>query len=275
MMARRVDYDSVAGTYERRYDQHDYAGVQHTVLAFAAGEATAAVLEVGCGTGHWLATLGDRAAVIAGVDPSWGMLQRARLAAPGALLARGRAEALPWRAASFDRVVCINALHHFADPVAFFGESRRVLRPGGGLLVVGLDPHTGLDRWWVYDYFPSALAADRTRYPATQVIRHRMAEAGFGGCETQEAQHLPAALPVRAAADRGLLERSSTSQLMVIPDEEYHAGVARIRAARPGAGEREPTLRADLRLYATTGWLPGSIAFGLPNEALKPTGRHA
>ena len=40
-------------------------------------------------------------------------------------------------------------------------EARRVLRAGGSLMSVGLDPHTALDQWWIYDYFPGALAADR------------------------------------------------------------------------------------------------------------------
>ena len=89
----------------------------------------------------------------------------------GTLLVRGTAERLPWADASFDRVFCVNALHHFFDARAFVTECRRVLRAGGGLLTIGLDPHTGLDRWWVYDFFPAALEADRQRYASTASIR--------------------------------------------------------------------------------------------------------
>jgi ubiquinone/menaquinone biosynthesis C-methylase UbiE len=259
-MVKRVDYDAVASRYDARYEQQDFTGVQRAVVAFAAAPS-AAVLEVGCGTGHWLATLlGFQVATVVGVDSSFRMLERACATAPRALLARASAEALPWRDASFDRVLCVNALHHFPDPQGFLAEARRVLRSGGGLLTIGLDPHTGGDRWWVYDYFPSALAADRARYLPAGKIRQLMQEAGFLDCETREAQHIPAALPTRVAAARGLLDRRSTSQLMVISDGEYEAGVERIRMAQPRAGEQEPMLRADLRLYATSGWVPPGVS---------------
>ena len=257
-MTQRVDYDLIASAYDQRYGRHEYRGVQRAVLAFAGGERPARVLEVGCGTGHWLAILAGRGTTVAGVDPSHCMLEHARGAAPSALLVRGRAEALPWQAASFDRVLCVNALHHFVDIAAFIAEAWRVLRPGGGLLIVGLDPHTGRDRWWIYEYFPSALETDRARYPSSDVVRRTMAAAGFVRCETGEVQHQPARVSVSAAIERGLLERSSTSQLMLLNDEEYREGVERIRAAgAAGAtGAEEPTLGADLRLYGTTGWVP-------------------
>ncbi len=81
--------------------------------------------------------------------------------APDAALAHGRAEHLPWRDAAFHRVVCINALHHFGDPLAFLQEARRVLHPGGAVMTIGLDPHTGLDQWCIYDYFEGTLAIDK------------------------------------------------------------------------------------------------------------------
>lgn len=159
--------------------------------------------------------------------------------------------------ATFDRIICINALHHFTEPATFFGEARRTLRPGAGLLVVGLDPHVGIDHWWIYDYFPTALHADRKRYLATPAIRRMMAEAGFTNCTTDEVQHFPAETSFRAALSRGLLERTSTSQLMVIDVEEYDRGVTRLRKAQ-AAGEANLLLRADLRLFGTFGWLPAA-----------------
>lgn len=264
MTDRPVNYDAVAPSYDRRYAIHEYGGVAEAVLRFAAPRVgdpegwLPDVLEVGCGTGHWLAALAPHARTVAGLDPSAGMLARARAAAPGASLVRGRAEALPWRAATFDRVLAVNALHHFAAPHAFVAEARRVLRPGGGLLVIGLDPHTGRDRWWIYEHFPSALAIDRARYPSTARLRTLLAEAGFVGGETTVAQHWPASLPVAEAEARGLLARESTSQLAVLDAAEYAAGVARIRAMPATDAGEPPLLEADLRVYATAAWLPAA-----------------
>jgi ubiquinone/menaquinone biosynthesis C-methylase UbiE len=255
-MTDPVEYDAIAPAYDRRYALHEYGGVEDAVRRFASAASAPEVLEVGCGTGHWLAALAPHVRSAAGLDPSAGMLSRARAAVPGAMLVRGRASALPWPAASFDRVLAVNALHHFGGPDAFVAEARRVLRPGGGVLVVGLDPHVGVDRWWIYEHFPSALAADRARYPATARLRELLASAGFVNAETTVAQHRPVSLTIAEADARGLLARDSTSQLAVIGTAEYETGVARLRALRAEPGAPEVTLSADLRVYATTAWLP-------------------
>jgi ubiquinone/menaquinone biosynthesis C-methylase UbiE len=252
-MTHRVNYDLVAPAYDKRYERNRYDGVEAALRRFIGESDSVDVAEVGCGTGHWLARLCDRVHSIAGVDRSPGMLQGARTAASRALLVRGRAEELPWATGAFDRLFCINALHHFDDGDAFMLEARRVLRPGGALLTIGLDPHTRLDRWWIYDYFPGALTADRSRYASTAVIRDRLEAAGFAEVATDVAQHMPAEIPFEMAKDRGLVDRRSTSQLMVISQADYDEGLRRLEA-------EQPILKADLRLYATVGWAPSAAA---------------
>ena len=245
----RVDYDAVAAAFDKRYEHQRYEQVERAVRRFVETSDRAAVLEVGCGTGHWLASISGLATIVAGVDRSLEMLRRAVPTAPDALLAQATAEALPFGDARLDRVFCVNALHHFPDPPTFLIECRRLLRAGGAFLSIGLDPHTGVDRWWIYDYFPGALAADRRRYLPTPRLREMLVAAGFSAPRTEIVQHLPAERAFDVAVARGHLERHSTSQLMVISDAEYEAGMRRLR-------EERPALRADLRLYATLAELP-------------------
>lgn len=247
----RVDYDAVAPGFDRRYDTFDYRGVTQALLAFVAAstrDGSPRVLEAGCGTGHWLRLLlDDTPSRIIGLDLSAGMLRVARSAAPAAPLVRARGDALPLAAATFDAVVCINAIHHFDDPHAFIRDARRVLKPGGGLFVAGLDPHAGTDTWWLYDAFPEALDADRRRYPPAASLREWMADAGFDTVESSVVQRWTGALTGDALLQRGMLRREGTSQLMVIADEAYAAGVARV-TSNPTA-----VRHTDLHVFATIG----------------------
>lgn len=257
-MTRRVDYDSIAHTYDRRYQENDYSGVEAALRAFVGEPVGRRVLEVGCGTGHWLQVLGDRGVHVTGLDTSTHMLAHAKARAPEAHLARGTAERLPCLRESFDRIVCINALHHFQNKAAFVAEALRVLRPGGLMMTVGLDPHAGVDQWYIYEYFDKALEIDRRRYPASSHLRDWMRTAGFTDCVTRVVQHMPVRLNARAALERGRLDKSMTSQFSVLTDEEYRQGLDRVREAIASAEAQGETLylTADLRLYATFGAVP-------------------
>jgi ubiquinone/menaquinone biosynthesis C-methylase UbiE len=260
-MAGSVNYDDIARTYDRRYQQNDYSGVESALTAFVGEHVDQRVLEVGCGTGHWLRSFCGTGIRVTGLDASAQMLAHAKTQAPGAALAQGSAEYLPWANESFDRVFCINAFHHFQGKVVFLTEAMRVLRPGGLMMIVGLDPHTGVDQWYIYEYFANVLEIDRRRYPASSQIREWMQAAGFADCVTREIQHLPVRLGARAALEQGRLDKSVTSQLSVLTDEEYRQGVARVRQAVASAEARGESLHlsADLRLYATFSAVPSRV----------------
>jgi ubiquinone/menaquinone biosynthesis C-methylase UbiE len=256
---RVANYDRIAAGYDRRYALHEYGGVRESLLNFlSSAPPVTSVLEVGCGTGHWLAmwsaSLSGERPFLAGVEPSSQMIARARTAAPGARLVRARAEALPWADATFDRVYCVNALHHFTDRAEFFGDARRILKPGGGLLTIGKDPHADRDAWWVYDYFPETVEIDHERFARVRTIRGELAAAGFAWAESFECDRIEALMPATEALATGVVDRAYTSQLTVLSDEEFDAGRARLVAANAGAGH-ELQLVADFRLYATVGWV--------------------
>ncbi|MGE0685081.1 MAG: class I SAM-dependent methyltransferase [Candidatus Binatia bacterium] len=256
-MSRVTDYDSISSQYDRRYQGQGYPGVEQALFEFLSSEEQLAALEVGCGTGHWLKVLEGRIGFLVGFDLSANMLNRAQSEMSAVPLVRGRAEELPYRACCFDRLFCLNAFHHFAEKDKFLTEARRVLCPHGGLMILGLDPHSALDRWWVYDYFHETLELDKERYPSTQKLRADMAHCGFLQCETLVAEHLTLQMSAHTAIARGLLDKSYTSQLTILSTGEYEEGFNRVNRAIASEKERgvELMLVADLRLYATIGWL--------------------
>jgi ubiquinone/menaquinone biosynthesis C-methylase UbiE len=260
-----VDYARVAPSYDRRYAARSYTGVDDALARWLAG-GPREVLEVGCGTGHWLVRLGARGHAVTGVDASPAMLRRARAAArtaatpgtAGERLAVATAEALPFAAASFDAVVCVNAFHHFPDKPGFLAEAWRVLRAGGRFSSVGMDPHGGVRRWAVYDYFPETREIDRRRFPAPAAIRSSLADAGFVDVSTAEVERMEESVIGRAALASPFLERHGTSQLALLDDASYDEGIRRIEAAvaRGEAEGRPEPFAVELSLYATTAAKP-------------------
>ncbi len=71
---------------------------------------------------------------------------------------RGVAEALPFRVASFERIVCEGSLDHFVDPAAFMAEAASLLEPGGRIVIALANydslscrigkTGTAATRWW-------------------------------------------------------------------------------------------------------------------------------
>ena len=254
-MSRVTDYDSIAEGYDLRYRNYDYGEIKNALESFLGAGALDRILEAGCGTGYWLRAVANRARSVVGLDRSAEMITRAR--GSGAALVRGRAEAFPLAGGSVDRILCINALHHFSDRERFLEECFRVLKPGGGFFAVGLDPHAERDSWWIYDYFPETRDIDLRRYPAVRDIRSALVGAGFSWCESFEVQVFEHTIPASRAFERGLVDRSFSSQLTVLSHDEFAAGVARIRDAmrqrKDEGGELQ--LASELHLFAVTGWM--------------------
>jgi SAM-dependent methyltransferase len=97
------------------------------------------LLDVGCGNGSMHPTFGERGVHVIGLDTSAGMLREARAAAAkGSVRAhyvQGDAQELPIPDSSFDRVLAAHMLFHVPDRAKALNEMRRVLRPGGRVVL--------------------------------------------------------------------------------------------------------------------------------------------
>lgn len=93
------------------------------------------VLDLGCAGGFMAEALSKRGAQVTGIDPAGDAITAARqhAQAEGLRIAYdvGVGEALPYDAAGFDAVVCVDVLEHVTDLQKVMFEVARVLRPGG------------------------------------------------------------------------------------------------------------------------------------------------
>ena len=256
----RVDYDEIAANYDRRYESRRYDDSERMLRDWIAAAPPGRFLEVGCGTGHWLAALREPARGAFGLDPSAGMLARARGAIAYARLVRGEATQLPFAEDSVQALLCMNTLHHFPDRPAFIAEAARVLTPGGAFCTIGLDPHRGQPRWPVYEYFEGTLDEDLQRYPPCDRIAAWLEAAAFTACATRRAQAIRSSTPAERALTSPMMRKDGTSQLALLSNEAYASGIERIRAAaeRERQQGRKLVLETDLELMATTAVAGGS-----------------
>jgi len=130
-------YARLAPEYDARWSFYVEATTRET-LARLSLRPTERVLDVGCGTGALLRRLAEShpAALLSGVDPVPEMLAVARGRLPAEVeLREGWAERLPFAEEQFDVVVSCNMFHYIQRPVEALREMRRVLRPGGRLIV--------------------------------------------------------------------------------------------------------------------------------------------
>lgn len=206
-----ADYSELAARFDERYRYQSFPGIAAR-LRQMVDHARIRVLEVGCGTGHWLSVLSDLSVELIGVDPSPAMLDRARTRVTRATLVCASAEYLPFQSNSLDLIFCVNAFHHFSDPQKFLADSRRLLRTGGRLAIAGLDPHLAKMDWYLYDYFAGLREMDLARYLPHREIMRLMVEAGFRNAVAEAAEHIQKTFVGDTVLSDPFLERTSTSQ---------------------------------------------------------------
>jgi SAM-dependent methyltransferase len=208
-------YDGHADWYDESIAA--YSAAATPLLLRLVGTGPGSCLDVGCGTGTHLAALAGAGWSVIGVDASADQLRVARHR-PGWLgtaLVQADAAGLPFAAGAMDLVVSEFTHTDVDDFAALAAESRRVLRPGGRFVYVGLHPcFTGP-------------FAEQPRADGARVVHPGYAQPGWqtggpgsavGGLTSRVGfRHLPVAGLLNGVLDAELrlcrVEEDGTSQL--------------------------------------------------------------
>jgi SAM-dependent methyltransferase len=133
------NYDSFAEGYAASNENNLFNAYYErpAMLALAGDVAGRRVLDAGCGSGPLLAALRDRGAIVTGIDKSAGMLElaRRRLGDDADLQVAELGCPFPFPDGTFEDVTASLVLHYLEDWGPALAELRRVLKPGGRLIV--------------------------------------------------------------------------------------------------------------------------------------------
>jgi len=187
------------------------------------------ILDIGCGEGRFCRMMSTRGLTVVGLDPTEALRARAQTLDPQGRYIAGRAEALPFEAASFDGVVFYMSLIDIPDFRLAINEAARVLRPGGRLLVGNLQSFvTARPRDWDGEGSHWVIENGRQRYMAVDdMLLERGYVAAWGDIRITN-YHRPMSAYMTAFLDAGLHLRCYEDPPCLSPDPDLNTRYERM-----------------------------------------------
>jgi ubiquinone/menaquinone biosynthesis C-methylase UbiE len=136
------------------------------------------ILDIGCGTGNYTIALHQLGLDMIGIDPSSGMLEKARSRNAQVEWIQGKAEKIPVANSSLDKIIGTLTLHHWSDLTISFSELHRVLKPGGKIVLFSSTPKQ-MTGYWLNHYFPKMMQDSMDQMPGLEYISKAMKKGGL------------------------------------------------------------------------------------------------
>jgi len=165
-------FEDNAETYDRWFDEHDLIYQAELKALQRLMPTSQASLEIGVGTGRFASPLG----ISLGVEPSPAMARIAEARGIRVVCAYG--ENLPFPDAQFDVALLVTVLCFVEDISAVLREVKRVLQPGGQIVIAMIDPASPLVQSYEQRQATSTFYRD-AHFHSVQAIVDFLQEAGF------------------------------------------------------------------------------------------------
>lgn len=168
------DFQALPYRYDAWFDEHPTTYVSELMaLVLAMRGASGLGLEVGVGTGRFAAPLG----IQVGLDPAASCLMLAKRR--GVMCVAGVGEELPFRANAFDLVAILFTFCFLEDPGKALEEARRVLKPGGVVLVAIIDRESPLGQRYMEKKARGHLFYRDARFFTPSEVEGMLRDRGF------------------------------------------------------------------------------------------------
>jgi SAM-dependent methyltransferase len=202
---------------------------------------------VGAGTGLWSDRLTRWLSILViAVEPSaamMGVLAGKRL--PGVLAVRGRAEALPLRTGVCAAAWLSMVVHHVDDLAVAAADIRRVLMPGGVVLVRSSFPDQQSGEVYPSRFFPSA-GKVAAAFPSLEEVSQAFGRAGLELRRRHAPREVASATRMRFLAR---VESRADSLLQEVSDDEFAAGLQGMRRWAKAAPDEPVLFQPDLLTF--------------------------
>ena len=222
-----VNYNTIS----QIYDDVRQADVEiiHHFWQEAGLNAAKKVLDIGCGTANQTALLQQiTQAQLYGLEPSEGMLRKARQKNTSIIFKQGDAQHIPFADDYFDFVYMTDVIHHVPDIDTMFSEIYRIVKPEGQVCIV-TQSHRQIEQRPIVQFFPDTAMVDKARYPdidqivgaaSTQLLSDQQCTVLFEHAEIYLDDHF-----------LELVRKKGYSMLHLISDEAYQQGLMTLEAA--------------------------------------------
>ncbi len=222
-------YNKIANKYDERYKNEELKNIVNNLNDVINSNNYKRIIEIGCGTGHWLQNLSSKKCKLFGLDFSNGMLKQAKLKTKSTNFVCADANQIPFLYNTFDFIFLVNALHQFKNKKSFIKNAVSLLKPGGSFAVIGVFPASLDYEWYVYDFFPSVYKFDLKRFPTLDKLIEMLQQQNLSNIEFQKIYTIEKTHFDADVFNDTFLQKDGCSQMTMLSNTKYEEGIIRIK----------------------------------------------
>ncbi len=225
-----VNYNEISKIYDD-VREGDVVLINHFLQELPPDE-TLKILDIGCGTGNYTDLFQKvtqaRHYQVYGIEPSEGMINKARRKNSQIIFQQANAEDIPFEDNLFDFIYMTDVIHHIPNIRKMFSEIQRTLKPRGKACIF-TQSHKQIEARPIAQFFPGTIRVDQERYPDIDQI---VAAARFGQLIYLKQEILFEGQDIEVGVDfLELVRKKGYSMLHLLSEEEYHTGLSKLESA--------------------------------------------